>query len=80
MDKFPLGGAFAKGLTLKMGQTNVHRYLPKLLDTIAEGKIDPSFVISHRLALEDAAVGYKTFHEKKEQCTKVVLKPHGRLA
>lgn len=80
LDKFPLGGAFAKGLTLKMGQTNVHRYLPKLLEYIAEGKIDPSFVISHRLALEDAAVGYKTFHEKKGQCTKVVLKPHSMLA
>jgi threonine dehydrogenase-like Zn-dependent dehydrogenase len=80
LDKFPLGGAFAKGLTLRMGQTNVHRYLPRLLDYIAQGKIDPSFVITHRIALEDAAAGYKTFHEKKEQCIKVVLKPHGKAA
>lgn len=77
LDKFPLGGAFAKGLTLKMGQTNVHRYLPRLLEYISEGKIDPSFVITHRVALEDAAAGYKTFHEKKDHCIKVVLKPHG---
>jgi threonine dehydrogenase-like Zn-dependent dehydrogenase len=80
LDQFPLGGAFAKGLTLKMGQTNVHRYLPKLMDYISSGKIDPSFVITHRIALEDAAEGYKTFHEKKDQCIKVVLKPHGAAA
>jgi threonine dehydrogenase-like Zn-dependent dehydrogenase len=76
LDKFPLGGAFAKGLTLKMGQTNVHRYLPRLLDYISKGKIDPSFVITHRFPLNDAAEGYKTFHEKKDNCIKVVLKPH----
>jgi threonine dehydrogenase-like Zn-dependent dehydrogenase len=75
LDKFPLGGAFAKGLTLKMGQTNVHRYLPRLLDYISTGKIDPSFVITHRIALNDAPLGYKTFHEKKDGCIKVVLKP-----
>jgi threonine dehydrogenase-like Zn-dependent dehydrogenase len=80
LDKFPLGGAFAKGLTLKMGQTNVHRYLPRLLDFISQGKIDPSFVITHRVALDDAAAGYKTFHDKKDQCIKVVLKPHGIAA
>jgi len=77
LDKFPLGGAFAKGLTLKMGQTNVHRYLPRLLDLISTGKIDPSFVITHRLALEDAAEAYETFHRKKGECFKVVLKPDG---
>jgi threonine dehydrogenase-like Zn-dependent dehydrogenase len=80
LDKFPLGGAFAKGLTLKMGQTNVHRYLPRLLQYIAEGKIDPSFVITHRVALDEAAAGYQTFHEKKDQCIKVVMKPHGIAA
>ena len=63
-----------------MGQTNVHRYLPRLLEFIEAGKIDPSFVITHKLALEDAATGYKTFHEKKDQCIKVVLKPHGVAA
>jgi threonine dehydrogenase-like Zn-dependent dehydrogenase len=80
LDKFPLGGAFAKGLTLKMGQTNVHRYLPRLIDFIQKGKIDPSFVISHRLALDEAAEGYKTFHEKKGECIKVVMKPNGLAA
>ena len=80
LDKFPLGGAFAKGLTLKMGQTNVHRYLPRLLNYISEGKIDPSFVVTHRIALDDTANGYKTFHEKKDECIKVVLKPHGMAA
>jgi threonine dehydrogenase-like Zn-dependent dehydrogenase len=80
LDKFPLGGAFAKGLTLKMGQTNVHRYLPRLVEFIAAGKIDPSFVITHRLALEEAAGAYKTFHENKGECIKVVLKPHALAA
>ena len=75
LDKFPLGGAFAKGLTLKMGQTNVHRYLPRLLDYILRGQIDPSFVISHRLPLGQASEAYKTFQEKTDQCIKVVLKP-----
>lgn len=80
LDKFPMGAAFAKGLTLKMGQTNVHRYLPKLLDLISSGKIDPQFVVTHRFALDDAAAGYKKFHEDKNDCIKVVLKPHGLAA
>lgn len=75
LDKFPLGGAFAKGLTLKMGQTNVHRYLPRLLDYILKGQIDPSVVITHRLPLTKASEAYKTFQEKADQCIKVVLKP-----
>lgn len=73
LDKFPLGAAFAKGLTLKMGQTHVHRYMPPLLDLIERGKIDPTFVISHRLKLDDAAAGYDMFSAKKEACTKVVM-------
>lgn len=75
LDKFPLGGAFAKGLTLKMGQTNVHRYLPRLTKYISEGKIDPSFVITHRASLTNAAEMYRTFQEKNDNCIKVVLKP-----
>jgi threonine dehydrogenase-like Zn-dependent dehydrogenase len=78
LDKFPLGGAFAKGLTLKMGQTNVHRYLPRLTEYILKDQIDPSFVITHRIALDDAPEGYKTFHDKKDHCIKVVMKPHGK--
>lgn len=75
LDKFPLGGAFAKGLTLKMGQTNVHRYLPRLTKYISDGKIDPSFVVTHRAPLTAAADLYKTFREKQDNCIKVVLKP-----
>jgi len=58
-----------------MGQTNVHRYLPRLTKYISEGKIDPSFVITHRASLSNAAEMYKTFGEKKDNCIKVVLKP-----
>ena len=75
LDKFLLGGAFAKGLTLKMGQTNVHKYLPRLLKYVQEGKIDPSFVVTHRLNLEEAADGYKNFHTNKDSCIKVVMRP-----
>ncbi|HWN09924.1 MAG TPA: zinc-dependent alcohol dehydrogenase [Pyrinomonadaceae bacterium] len=75
LDKFPLGAAFAKGLTLKMGQTHVHKYMQPLLDKIEEGAIDPSFVITHRMSLADAPAGYATFKNKEQECIKVVLKP-----
>ncbi len=75
LDKFPLGGAFSKGLTFKMGQTHVHRYLKPLLERVEKGEIDPSFVITHRMALADAAEGYRTFYEDQDHCMKVVLKP-----
>jgi threonine dehydrogenase-like Zn-dependent dehydrogenase len=75
LDKFPLGAAFAKGLTLKMGQTHVHRYLRPLLGKIVEGEIDPSFVITHRLKLDEAPEGYKQFVERGNGCVKIVLKP-----
>ncbi|XHX75870.1 MAG: zinc-dependent alcohol dehydrogenase [Stenomitos frigidus ULC029] len=75
LDKVPMGAAFNKGLTFKMGQTHVHRYLQPLLEHIQKGDIDPSFVITHRLALEDAPRGYETFKHKKDNCIKVVLKP-----
>ncbi len=73
LDKVPFGAAFAKGLSFKMGQTHVHRYLRPLLTLIEEGKIDPSFIISHRLPLDRAAEGYAIFHDKVDDCTKVVL-------
>jgi threonine dehydrogenase-like Zn-dependent dehydrogenase len=76
IDKVPMGAAFNKGLTLKMGQTHVHRYLPKLLAHIEKGDIDPSFVITHEVPLERAPEMYKTFRDKKDGCIKVVLKPH----
>jgi threonine dehydrogenase-like Zn-dependent dehydrogenase len=75
LDKVPMGAAFSKGLTFKMGQTHVHRYLQPLLDHIQNGDIDPSFVITHRMALEDAPRGYETFKHKKDNCIKIVLKP-----
>lgn len=75
IDKLPMGAAFNKGLTFKMGQTHVHRYLKPLLARIEEGAIDPSFVITHRLALDDAPAGYKMFRDKHDGCVKVVLQP-----
>ena len=70
------GAAFAKGLTFKMGQTNMQKYLAPLLERIQKGEIDPSFIISHRLSLEDAPSGYKNFHSDQDEWTKVVLRPN----
>jgi len=75
LDKIPYGAAFAKGLTFKMGQTHVQRYLPRLLESIEQGKIDPSFLITHVLPLDMAPEAYETFKNKKDGCIKVVLKP-----
>jgi threonine dehydrogenase-like Zn-dependent dehydrogenase len=74
-DKMPMGIAFAKGLTFKMGQTHVHRYLQPLMDRIRNKEVDPSFVITHRLPLSEADKGYAMFGEKRDGCIKVVLKP-----
>jgi len=75
LDKFPFGAAFAKGLTLKMGQTHVHNYTRPLLERIQKNEIDPSFVITHRLSLNDAPFGYETFKNKEDDCIKIVMKP-----
>jgi len=75
LDKIPFGAAFSKGLTFKMGQTHMMKYMKPLLDCIQRGEIDPSFVITHRLRLEDAPKGYDMFQNKEDQCEKVVLKP-----
>ena len=75
VDKMPIGAAFNKGLTLRMGQTHVHRYLRPLLERIQEGAIDPSFVITHRLPLDQAPHGYEIFRQKEDNCIKVVLTP-----
>ncbi len=75
LDKVPLGAAFAKGLTFKMGQTHVHRYLGPLLERIEAAQLDPSFVITHRVSLDDAPAMYRTFREKEDGCVKVVIKP-----
>jgi threonine dehydrogenase-like Zn-dependent dehydrogenase len=72
LDKVNFGAAFAKGLTFKMGQTHVHRYLRPLLERIQAGEIDPSFVITHRMGL-----GYKIFGDRADGCIKIVLTPRG---
>ena len=74
VDKFPIGAIVNKALTLKSGQTHVHRYLRPLLQRIEKGEIDPSFIITHRLPLEDAPEGFDMFMNKEDECLKVVLK------
>jgi threonine dehydrogenase-like Zn-dependent dehydrogenase len=74
-DKFPIGALMEKGLTIKSGQTHVQKFMPHLLKLILDGKIDTTFMISHRLDLEQAPDGYKNFKEKQNEFTKVVLKP-----
>ena len=75
VDKFPIGPAFGKALTFRMGQTHTHRYMRPLLERVQKGEVDPSFVITHRLPLERATEAYKTFRDKQDGCIKVVLKP-----
>jgi threonine dehydrogenase-like Zn-dependent dehydrogenase len=75
IDKVPFGTAFAKGLTLKMGQTHVHNYVQPLMDRIQRGEIDPTFIITHRGNLDDAPLLYETFRDKGDQCVKVVMTP-----
>jgi len=74
-DKIPMGAFMNKGLTMKTGQTHMHRYMRPLLERIQAGEIDPSFVITHRLKLEQAPEGYKTFRDKKDGCIKIMLQP-----
>ena len=74
-DKIPFGAFMNKALTMKTGQTHMQRYLKPLLKKIEDGLIDPSFVITHRVKLEDAPAAYKTFRDRKEGCIKVVLQP-----
>ncbi|KFI24985.1 glutathione-dependent formaldehyde dehydrogenase [Haematobacter missouriensis] len=75
LDKMPMGSAINRGLTFRMAQTPVQRYMPKLLGLIEEGRIDPSFVITHKGKLEDGPELYKTFRDKADGCIKVVLNP-----
>jgi len=72
LDKIPFGAIVNKGLTIKSGQTHVQRYLKPLLELIQSGKIDPRFVVTHTLSLEDAPRGYKTFRDKQDDCIKIV--------
>jgi threonine dehydrogenase-like Zn-dependent dehydrogenase len=75
VDKFNLGAAFGKGLTLRMGQTHVHKYLPRLFAHIRNGDVDPTFLVTHRLTLDEAPAAYRVFRNKEDGCVKVVLKP-----
>ena len=75
VDTIPMGTAFGKGLTFKMGQTNVHKYLRPLLERIEAGDLDPAAIITHRCSLEDAPSAYKTFHDHADGCEKVVMTP-----
>src|SRR5215212_7744538 len=75
VDKVPFGTAFGKGLTLKMGQTHVQNYTRTLLERIERGDIDPSFIITHRVTLDEAPQMYRTFRDKQDDCVKVVMRP-----
>jgi threonine dehydrogenase-like Zn-dependent dehydrogenase len=76
IDKVPFGMLMNKGLTLRTGQTHVNRWTDDLLRRIQEGQIDPSFVITHTVPLDRGPEMYKTFRDKKDNCIKVVMKPH----
>jgi threonine dehydrogenase-like Zn-dependent dehydrogenase len=75
MDKFPVGSWMNRSITLKTGQAHVHRYLRPLYEMIEQGRIDPSFILTHRLPLDEAADGYEMFKNKDDECLKVVLTP-----
>ncbi|ESY81097.1 glutathione-dependent formaldehyde dehydrogenase [Mesorhizobium australicum] len=75
VDKIPIGQAMNKGLTFRMGQTHVNRWTEGLLRLIEDGQIDPSFVITHTVGLEQGPEMYKVFRDKQDSCIKVVLKP-----
>jgi threonine dehydrogenase-like Zn-dependent dehydrogenase len=75
LDKIPMGSAINRGLTFRMAQTPVQRYLPKLMKLIQDGRIDPSFVITHQVPLEKGPEMYETFRDKQDGCIKVVLRP-----
>jgi threonine dehydrogenase-like Zn-dependent dehydrogenase len=80
IDKVPMGAFMNKGLTMKTGQTHMMRYMQPLLERIQAGEIDPSFVISHKLPLDEAPGAYRMFRDKQDRCTKVVLKPWEQAA
>jgi threonine dehydrogenase-like Zn-dependent dehydrogenase len=75
VDKFPLGSVMNRSITIRTGQTHVHRYLRPLLQRIEKGEIDPSFIITHELKLSEAPKAYDMFVKKQDNCIKVVLKP-----
>jgi len=74
IDKVPFGAVVNKAITIKTGQTHVQRYMRPLLDRIEKGELDPSFIITHRLRLDEAPLGYEVFRNKEDECVKIVLK------
>lgn len=75
MDKFPIGAVMNRSLTIKAGQCHVQRYMRPLLERIVKREIDPTFVITHHLKLDEAPRGYEIFKHKQDNCTKVILNP-----
>ena len=75
IDKFPMGSVMNRSLTIKTGQCHVQRYWGRLLERIERGEIDPSFVITHRMRLDDAPAGFDVFTNKEDDCIKIVMKP-----
>lgn len=75
VDKFPMGSLMNRGLTIRTGQCHVQKYMRPLLQHIEAGRIDPTFIISHRMGLDEAPIGYETFKNKQDECMKVVLRP-----
>src|ERR1700760_960084 len=80
LDKLPFGAAFGKGITMKMGQTNMHNYMKPLLERIESGQIDPSYIISHRISLDEAPAMYEIWRDKKDKVTKIVIDPWANAA
>jgi threonine dehydrogenase-like Zn-dependent dehydrogenase len=76
LDKIPFGSVMNRDITIKSGQTHVHGYLPRLLQMIVDGRIDPSFVITHTMSLSEAPKAFAKFRNKEDGCIKVVLKPN----
>jgi len=75
IDKFPMGAIVNRSLTIKSGQTHVHRYMRPLMERIERREIDPTFVITHRMKLNQAADGYDIFSNKEDDCMKIVMTP-----
>jgi threonine dehydrogenase-like Zn-dependent dehydrogenase len=80
LDKVPFGAAFGKGITMKMGQTNMHNYMKPLLERIEKGQLDPTYIISHRITLDEAPEMYEVWRDKKDNVTKIVIDPWAEKA
>ena len=75
VDKFPMGVIMNKGLTVRTAQQHGHRYVPRLLEHAEKGELDPSYLVTHTMSLEDAARGYEMFKKKLDGCVRVVFRP-----